>query len=96
MLCILSEDKTDWTADLAATRAQIAAINATLANDSALAGTSEYTFDSGTGRQTEKFNSPQELITTLHRLINRRELLKRMLRGTNIITSQTRRSRGIY
>lgn len=96
MTCIISEDRIDWEADLAATRAQITAINATLANASALSGTSEYSFDSGTGRQSEKFSSPQELIQTLHLLIARRELLKRKLRGTDIVRSQVRRDRGIF
>jgi hypothetical protein len=91
MPCITSENKADWTADLVSVRAQITAINLTLAGSSALSGVSEYTFDSGTGRQTEKFNSPQELIKTLELLIARREYLKRKLNGTDILISATRR-----
>lgn len=91
MTCIRSEDYDDWTADLAACRAQIIAINATLADNTVLSGTKEYTFNSGTGNQTEKFNSPQDLINTLSILMARRDRLKRLLRGTGVLRSQTRR-----
>lgn len=97
MTCISSTDRDDWQADLESTRAQIAAINSFLASDQGLAGgVSEFVFDSGTGRQSTKFNSPQEMIEALHRLVARRELLKRKLGGRDIMRTQTRRANGIF
>ncbi|RKY08360.1 MAG: hypothetical protein DRP56_04245 [Planctomycetota bacterium] len=91
MSCIRTEDHTDWTADLVAVRAQITAINAALADDTVLSGTREYSFDSGTGIQREKFSSPQDLIQTLSTLLARRDRLKRLLRGNGLLRGAMRR-----
>ena len=91
MPCIRTEDKSDWTVDLAAVRAQISAINAVLSSDTVLSGTQEYSFDSGTGTQREKFSSPQDLISTLSILYARRDRLKRLLRGNGILRGAMRR-----
>lgn len=97
MTCINSEDLTRWQADLAATEAQIAAIDiAILSGPLNSNGVKEYTFDSGTGRQTEKFNSPQELFTLRKTLMNTRDLLVRKIRGTNLMTTSIRRSSGSF
>jgi len=97
MTCILSEDQADWQADLDATRAQITAINASLASGMpAINGIIEITFDSGTGRTTERYASPQSMISSLHELINYRELLKRKLRGTAVVRGQTRRDANVW
>ena len=94
MTCITSEDRTDWEADLAATRAQITAITAAIISGPIIEGIVRIDFDSGTGRQTEVFKSPQEMFSALENLKATRERLKRKLRGTDIIRSQTRRDRG--
>jgi len=92
MPCIRTEDKSDWTADLAAVRAQIAAINTVLSSDTVLSGTKEYSFDSGTGIQREKFTDPAELINkVLPALYARRDRLKRLLRGNGILRGAMRR-----
>lgn len=90
MTCITSQQKTDLQGDLAATIAQIDAIDATLSN-SVLIKTKEYSFDSGTGRQQEKFNTPMELINLRRSLVATRDLLRRKLNGTNVISQKTRR-----
>ena len=91
MPCIRTDDKTDWTADLVAVRAQISAITTVLADDTVLSGTSEYSFDSGTGTQREKFRSPQDLLSQLSILYARRERLKKLLRGNGILRGAMRR-----
>lgn len=90
MTCITSDQKTQIEADLAATIAHIAAIDAALSSG-ALSETKSYKFDSGSGSQQETFNSPLELITLRKSLVATRNLYQRQLRGTNIITQQTRR-----
>jgi len=92
---IRSEDKTEWTEDLEDVRSRITAIRASLASGSpAINGIVEITFDSGTGRTAERF-TPQALFNELKYLKSERELLKRKLRGTNIIRTQTRRDSGV-
>jgi len=88
---ISSENKTDWTADLVAVRAQIAAIIAETTSGPLIAGIKRITFNAGTGEQTEIYNSPQEMFTALAELRKTRDLLKRKLNGTDILISATRR-----
>jgi hypothetical protein len=92
MPTIRTDDYTDWTADLEAVRNQITAVNAVLADDTVLSGTKEYSFDSGTGIQREKFTDPAELINkVLPSLYARRDRLKRLLRGNGLLRGAMRR-----
>jgi len=90
MTCITQERKTDLESDLAATLANIAALDASIASFS-LSGTKSYSFDSGTGRAQEVFINPMEAIKTRKVLISYRDYLRRALNGTSIIRQQARR-----
>ena len=90
MSFITSENLTDWTADLAAINAQIAALDAATL-DAVARGTRSYNFDAGKGRQQETFESPLLMIKSRANLTATRELLKRKLNGTAISRSQLRR-----
>jgi hypothetical protein len=90
MSYITTENKEKWTADLAAIISQIAAIDAAMIT-AATSGTKSYSFDSGTGRQQETFNSPLELVATRQKLAATRDLLQRKLNGIAISRMQLRR-----
>ncbi len=90
MAQITSDRETDLEGDLAAVLAHIIAIDAALAT-AATSGTKQYSFDSGTGRQQETFNSPLELIGTRRNLVANRDYLRRALIGRTIMTQQLRR-----
>lgn len=90
MTCITTDRKTDLDSDLAAVLADITAMNAAITAVS-VSGTKSYTFDSGTGRAQEVFNSPLEMISARDRLIARRDYLRRALSGTTLLRQQTRR-----
>lgn len=87
MSYINTENKENWEADLASTKAQIIAIDVALAG-AAIGGILSYSFDSGTGRQSETFNSPLELIKVRKSLSATRDLLIRKLNGTAIVRMQ--------
>lgn len=89
MSYITTENKTDWTADLAAIVAQITALDVAILSAVAK-GTRSYIFDAGKGRQQETFESPLLMIKSRKDLTATRELLKRKLNGTAIVRSQTR------
>ena len=91
MSCITTENKTKWTADLARTIAIIDAIDAAFLAAADKATVSSYIFDSGTGRQSENFRSPLELIDALRRLEAKRDKLQRFLNGTAVTRMQLRR-----
>lgn len=90
MTVLTSDQRTDYENDLAAVLAHITAIDSALTNFG-LSGTKSYNFDSGTGRQQEQFSSPQELLDTRKRLIAERDLLRRILDGSSILTQKMRR-----
>lgn len=94
MTCITSEDRTTWQEDLDDTVALITAIRSAIRTSPLISGIQRIDFDSGTGRQTEVFRSPQEMFASLENLKATRDRLTRKLRGTDIIRSQTRRARG--
>lgn len=91
MSCITTDRKTDLESDLTAVLADIIAMN-TAISGVATSGTKSYSFDSGTGRAAQVFNSPMEMISARDRLIARRDYLRRALNGTTLIRQQTRRS----
>ena len=65
MAYITPQRKADVESDLAATLAFIAWLDSNITNASTTGrsvGTKRYDLDSGTGRQSETFNSPMELI----------------------------------
>jgi len=90
MTCLTTERKTDLEADLVAVLANITLLDAAITGF-ALTGTRSYTFDSGTGKAQEVFNSPLEMITARERLIAQRNYLRRALDGTTLLRQQTRR-----
>lgn len=91
MTTITSDRYTDLQSDLTAVLAHITAIDTALASSGGISSTKEYSFDSGTGRQTEKFNSPLELIETRRGLVNERDRIRRILCGAGVMTQNTRR-----
>lgn len=91
MGCITSERKTTVQADLVAVIAQIAAIDSAMSGGGVLSGTKKYDFDSGSGRTSELFSSPLEMITARQRLAATRDRLERELNGNSIIRIQVRR-----
>lgn len=90
MAYITTERKAIVESDLAAVLAQIAAIQAAFLTYSTN-GTDSYTFDSGTGRQTEKFTSPMEMIKVLNGLEAKRDRLYRELNGKLLLHQKLRR-----
>ena len=90
MACITTQRKTDLENDLVAVLANITAIDASIASF-ALSGTRSYTFDGGTGRSQEVFNSPLEMLNTRKNLVATRDYLRRALTGTTLLRQQTRR-----
>lgn len=89
MSYITTQNQTDWTADLAAVNAQIAALDAATL-EAVSKGTRSYIFDAGKGRQQETFESPLLMIESRAKLTATRELLKRKLNGRAIVRSQHR------
>jgi len=90
MTCITTDRKTDLEADLAAVLIDITAMNTAISGVSTN-GTRSYSFDSGSGRAAEVFNSPMEMIDARNNLIARRDYLRRALNGTTLLRQQTRR-----
>lgn len=90
MGCLTTQQRTDYTSDLARTIAYIALLDDAILSGLDSAATQEYTFDSGTGRQQEKFRSPMELLDRMKSLEARRDLLRRLL-GCRVITQQQTR-----
>jgi len=90
MACRTSEELTDLQNDLIAVRAQITAIQAGILIGP-VSGTISYIFDSGTGRQQEKFVSPIEASDALGKLMARRDRLVRALSGQSLTSLRLRR-----
>lgn len=90
MTCITTDRKTDLEDDLVAVLANITLIDSAISSF-ALSGTRSYTFDGGTGRAQEVFNSPLEMISARKNLVATRDYLRRALTGTTLLRQQTRR-----
>lgn len=90
MTCLTTDKKIDLEADLVSVLANITMIDTAISNI-ALSGTRSYTFDSGTGRAQEVFNSPLEMINVRKNLVATRDYLRRALNGTTLLRQQTRR-----
>jgi len=90
MSCITAERKSTLESDLVAIKLQITAIDTAMAGAS-LSGTKSYSFDSGTGRASEVFNSPMELIDSRRRLAATRDRIQRELDGQSLLRTQVRR-----
>ncbi len=90
MAYITSDRKAIVESDLASVLAQIAALQAAFLAYSTN-GTDSYTFDSGTGRQQEKFTSPMEMSKVLSSLEAKRDRLIRELGGKLLLHQQLRR-----
>lgn len=90
MACRTAEELTDIQNDLAATLAQITALQAGILVGP-VSGTISYIFDSGTGRQQERFISPIEASDALGRLMARRDRLRRQLSGQSLTSQRLRR-----
>lgn len=94
MAYITAERKADVESDLAAALAFIAWLDLNITDASSTgrsAGTRRYDFDSGTGRQSETFNSPIEMINSRKSEVATRDRLRRELGGQLIMTQQIRR-----
>lgn len=90
MGCITQDRKTLVEAELVAIIAAIVAIDAGMAGP-ALSGTKRFDLDSGTGRASEVFSSPLELIAARQKLAATRDRLQRELDGRLLIRAQVRR-----
>lgn len=88
---LTTDQISDYTADLARVIAYIALLNTAILSGLDSAATQEYSFDSGTGRQSEKFRSPLELMDRLNALEARRDLLRRILGYRVVYKQQVRR-----
>lgn len=85
-----ADELTDLQGDLTAVLAQIAALQAGILVGP-VSGTISYIFDSGTGRQQEKFVSPIEASNALGALMARRDRLRRALSGQSLNSLRLRR-----
>ena len=90
MACRTTEELLDLQNDLTAVLLQITALEAGILAGP-VSGTISYVFDSGTGRQQEKFVSPIEASDALGRLIARRNRLRRALSGQSLTSLRLRR-----
>ena len=88
---LTTDQRSDYEADLVAVLAHITAIDTAISSGLESAATQEYSFDAGTGRQSEKFRSPMELIDRRNALTSRRDLLRRILDGRTIQHQQVGR-----
>lgn len=91
MGCLTTQQRTDYTADLARVVAYITLLNTAILSGLDSAATQRYDFDAGTGRQSEVFRSPMELMDRLNALESRRDLLRRLLGCRAIMHQQVRR-----
>jgi len=90
MACRTTDELTDLQNDLVVTLAQIVALSASIVKGP-MSGTVSYNFDSGTGRQQEKFSSPMEANNALGQLMARRDRIRRALSGQSLSSLRLRR-----